>query len=112
MKTSAGMIIKIQMKTKYPKILAFSIKLKELWIRKNFVAFIINLYIILKYIHLRLWNNIPAGNYMFKVNNTNARIRCEICSELTIKIPERRHIVNFKHISHLVLVFLLLTLSR
>ena len=45
MKTSAGMIIRIQMKTKYPKILAFLIKLKELWIRKNFVAFVIHLYI-------------------------------------------------------------------
>ena len=51
---------------------------------------------------------------MFKVNNRNTRRRCEICSKLTIKTPERRHvfIVNFKHISHLVLVFLLLTLSR
>ena len=27
----------------------------------------------------------PAGNYMFKVNNRNTRIRHEICSELTIK---------------------------
>ena len=41
------------------------------------------------------------------------------CSKLTIKTPERCHwrcsgvfIVNFEHISHLVLVFLLLTLSR
>ena len=41
------------------------------------------------------------------------------CSNLAIKIPERRHWhrsgifnVNFEHISHLVLVFLLLTLSR
>ena len=41
------------------------------------------------------------------------------CSKVTIKTPERRHrrhsgvfIVNFEHISHLVLVFLLLTLSR
>ena len=33
----------------------------------------------------------PAGNYMFKVNNGNTRTRCEICSKLTIKIPERRH---------------------
>ena len=40
-----------------------------------------------------------------------------ICSKLTIKTPERRHwrlcgvfIVNFEYISHLVLVFLLLTL--
>ena len=61
----------------------------------------------------------PFGNYMFKVNNRSTRTRCEICSKLTIKIPERRHwhrsgifIVNFEHISHLVLVFLLLTLSR
>ena len=60
----------------------------------------------------------PAGNYMFKVNNRNTRRRCEICLKLTIKTPERRHwrrsgvfIVNFKHISHLLLVFLLLTLN-
>ena len=44
---------------------------------------------------------------------------CEIYSKLTIKTLERRQwrrsgvfIVNFEHISHLVLVFLLLTLSR
>ena len=30
-----------------------------------------------------------AGNYMFKVNNRNTRTRCEICSMLTIKTPER-----------------------
>ena len=40
---------------------------------------------------------IPAGNYMFKINNKNTRKRCET--------------VNFEHISHLFLVFLLLTLS-
>ena len=28
---------------------------------------------------------------MFKVNNRNTRARCEICSKLTIKTPERRH---------------------
>ena len=32
----------------------------------------------------------PVGIYMLKVNNGNTRIRCEICSELTIKTPERR----------------------
>ena len=44
--------------------------------------------------------------------------RCEISSKLKIKIPQRRHwhrsgifIVNFEHISHLALVFLLLTLN-
>ena len=58
-------------------------------------------------------NDSLAGNYMFKVNNRNTRIRFEISSKLTIKIPERRHwhrsgifIINFKHISHLVLVVL------
>ena len=48
----------------------------------------------------------PAGIYLLKVNNRYTRTRYEICSKLTIKIPERRHshrsgvfIVNFKHIS-------------
>ena len=31
-----------------------------------------------------------AGNYMFKVNNRNTKIRCEICSKLTKKTPEGR----------------------
>ena len=61
---------------------------------------------------------LPAGIYWLKVSNRNTRTGCEICSELTIKTPERRHwcrsgvfIINFEHISHLVLVFLLLTLN-
>ena len=61
----------------------------------------------------------PASNYMFKVSNRNTRIRCEICSKLIRKIPERRQwrrsgifFINFEHISHLVLVFLLLTLDK
>ena len=60
----------------------------------------------------------PAGNYLFKISNRNTIIRCERCSKLTIKTPERRHrrcsgvfIVNFEHISHFVLVFLLLIVS-
>ena len=39
--------------------------------------------------HTDIPNN-PAGNCMFKVNNRNTRTRCEICSKLTIKTPERR----------------------
>ena len=35
--------------------------------------------------------NNPAGIYLLKVNNRNTRTRCEICSKLTIKTPERRH---------------------
>ena len=60
----------------------------------------------------------PTGIYLLKVNNRH-RTRCEICPKLTIKTPERRHwrrsvvfIVNFEHISYLVLVFLLLTLNK
>ena len=55
-----------------------------------------------------------TGNYMFKVNNRSNWTKCEICSELTAKTPERRHwrrsdffIVNFG----VVLVSLLLTLN-
>ena len=60
----------------------------------------------------------PANIYLFKVSNRNTRKRCEICSNVAIKTPERRHwcrsgvfIVNFEQISHRFLVFLLLTLS-
>ena len=62
---------------------------------------------------------VPAGNYMFKVNNRSTRTGREIFSELTIKAPDRRHwcrssvfIVNFEHILHFVLVLLFLTLCR
>ena len=46
---------------------------------------------------------IPAGIYLLKVNIRNTRARSEICSGVFI--------VNFEHILHLVLVFLLLTLN-
>ena len=51
---------------------------------------------------------ITANIYLFKVNNKNTRKRCEICSKLTIKTPERRHwrrsavfLVYSEPISHL-----------
>ena len=54
---------------------------------------------------------------MFKVNNGKTGKRCEICSKLIKKIPERRHrgrfgifIDDFEHISYFFLVFQLLTL--
>ena len=60
----------------------------------------------------------PAGISLLKVNNGNTRKISEICSKLTINTPEQRQwhhssvfIVNFEHISHLVLLFLLLTLD-
>ena len=58
---------------------------------------------------------LPVNKYSLKVNNKDTRKRSEICSKLTIRKPERRHwpcsgffIVNFEHISHLLLVLLLL----
>ena len=56
----------------------------------------------------------PAGIHLFQLNNRNSRARCEICSKLAIKTPERCSgaiIVNFEHILHLVQVFLLLFLK-
>ena len=51
-------------------------------------------------------------------NDIDTRIRCEICSELTMKKPERIQkyfpddvVVGFEHTSYLVLVFLLLIFS-
>ena len=32
---------------------------------------------------------ISITGFLFKVNNRNTRKRCEICSKLTIKTPER-----------------------
>ena len=47
-------------------------------------------------------HNFLVGNYMLKADNRNTKLRCEICSKLTIKTPERDHwrcsgafIVNF-----------------
>ena len=53
----------------------------------------------------------PASIYLLKVNNRDTKTRCEICSKLTIKTPERCNwrrsgvfTVDFEYISHLVLV--------
>ena len=71
---------------------------------KRLTAFIVKLY--------------PVGIYLLKVSNRNTRTRSKLCSKLIIKTAERRHwrrfgvfMVNFEQISHLVLLFLLLTLS-
>ena len=45
----------------------------------------------------------PANIYLLKISNRNIRRKCEICSNLTIKIP--------KNVIALVLVSLLLTLK-
>ena len=59
----------------------------------------------------------PASIYLLKANNRNTRTRYEKCSKLTIETPKRRlhrsgvFIVNFEHISHLALMFLLSTFN-
>ena len=61
----------------------------------------------------------PANLNLFKVSNRKIRKRCQLCLNLTIKTPERRHcglsgvfIVNSIHNLHLSLMFLLLTLNN
>ena len=39
----------------------------------------------------KLKSNYPAGIYLLEVNNRNTKTKYEICSELSIKIPERRY---------------------
>ena len=55
-----------------------------------------------------------VGIHLFKVNNRNTRMKCETCSKLTIKTPERRYwcLVNFEQISHIVLAFPLFALDK
>ena len=35
-------------------------------------------------------NSVSAGIYLFKAKNGNTRTKCEICSNLAMKTPERR----------------------
>ena len=41
-------------------------------------------------LHFKSSDSFPPNIYLFKVSNKNTRKRCEICSKLTIKTPERR----------------------
>ena len=74
-----------------------------------------SLNLVLWFLNLSLWfscllylssHQFPASIYLLKVNNRKNRTRCEICSKLTIKTPERRQwgrsgvfIVNFEQAS-------------
>ena len=56
-----------------------------------------------------------ASIYPLKINNRNARKRCEICSKLTKTAMEQLStvfIANFCHILQLFLVFILFTLDK
>ena len=66
------------------------------------------------------FRNFLAGNYIFKVNNRKHKVwhMFKVNNKDTRMMPRRQWhrsgvlIVNFEHIWHLVLLFLLLTLSR
>ena len=73
------------------------------------LSFLANLLANVTLYTLKTSENYPANIYLFKVNNRNTRKRCEICSKFTLKTPV--FIANLEHISHLSLVFLLLTLN-
>ena len=84
----------------------------------NFVQAWIQNGVVLKQFSWILIPQYPVGIYLLKVNNRNTRTRCEICSKLTKKTPERHHwrrsgvfTDNYEYISHLVLVFILITLN-
>ena len=60
------------------------------------------------------WTSAPQQILQFKVNNKNTRKRSNISSKLTIKTLEQQclcaFIVNFEHILHPFLVFMIFTL--
>ena len=122
---------KYNLHTKLAKLYSFSTQIKDLLQRnfpvcpKRFTKYFLELSPISPYnrdskvfqkvfraIIKQHENNFPAIIHLLKVYNKNARIKCEICSKLTIQTPEQCKwchsdvfIVNFEHISHLTLVF-------
>ena len=57
-------------------------------------------------------NRYPANIYLFKANSRNTRKRCEIYLKFNNKNNQLFLSLNFEHISHLFLVFLVLTLNK
>ena len=94
-------------------------QLKILW-KFNFACVSTDLYFYSvhgrKNLFLKNSETFPAGIYLFNVRNGNSKTMCGICSKLTIKITEWRHsdvfVVNLEKISHVVLMFPLLTLNN
>ena len=75
-------------------------------------------FLVVKHNFISSKTRFPVGIYLLKVDDRNIITRCKICSQLTIRTPERRQwrpcgvfVVSFEYISHLVLLFLLLTLN-
>ena len=69
--------------------------LKSVIIKINFFFLTLDIvYISDKLVVVRLLRT-PAGNCMFKVNSKITTTRCEICSKLIIKTPERRQCLYY-----------------
>ena len=103
--------IKLEMVTNIFMVFSIFLELRCYYLNLKLLVMVIEVNLFELFVR-QLGESNPSGNYMFKFINRNTRTRCEICSKLTIKIPDGIFTVNFEHISHLVLVFLLLTLSR
>ena len=103
--------IKLEMVTNIFMVFSIFLELRCYYLNLKLLVMVIEVNLFELFVR-QLGESNPSGNYMFKFINRNTRTRCEICSKLTIKIPDGIFIVNFEHISHLVLVFLLLTFSR
>ena len=111
------------MTLKLSKVMVWFIIIYRIEYPKNGTRILIRILITLSYVLYSLpslkIDNFPVGIYLLQVNSRNTASRSEICSKLTTKATERLQWrgsgvvnVNFEHISHLVLVLLLLTLSR
>ena len=64
------------------------------------------------------WNN-SLLKFTFSKSTMETRTMCEICPEVTIKTQERHYrgrsglfVINFEEISHIALVFPVLTLNK
>ena len=68
----------------------FMIRFTFMVIPRLIASFYILIQIETSLINNKINSKAPVGIYLLKVNNKNTRTRCEICSKLTIKIPERR----------------------
>ena len=70
-----------------PRFLLFSLFI-QIAVRK----FVFEMVVCLAYeVPKKIYDILSAGIYLLKVNNRNTRTRCEICSKLTIRTPERRY---------------------
>ena len=86
----------------------FSVSFKFIWIFQTHYLFLKHYLFPIYLLTTKKFakNEVPSTDfYSFKVNNRNTGKRCEMCSKLTVKTPERHRwrcfgvsIINFEHI--------------